>query len=54
MHDKDRDSFGENNSMSDKFSSPFSFFLPTSWQGFATLLARLCHRHGKSLPKAWQ
>jgi len=29
-------------------------FLPTSWQDFATLLARLCHRHGKSLPKAWQ
>ena len=27
-----------------------SFFLPTNWQGFATLLARLCHRVGKTLP----
>lgn len=27
--------------------------LPPSWQDFAALLAKLCHSHGKSLPKAW-
>ena len=30
------------------------FFLPSHWQGFATALAKLCHRHGKSLPRARQ
>ena len=28
--------------------------LPSHWQGFATALAKLCHRHGKSLPRARQ
>ena len=28
--------------------------LPSHWQGFATALAKLCHRHGKSLPRRKQ
>ena len=28
--------------------------LPSHWQGFATALAKLCHGHGKSLPRRKQ
>jgi hypothetical protein len=28
--------------------------LPSHWQDFATALAKLCHRHGKSLPRRKQ